>query len=289
MNYGANTISVLYLPTLDAGNVELDEVVTDDVGSSRIWVRGTTAAGSADLDGGSADAGAADSGPMGFVTRYFGATAFDGATFFPMRVTAIAVDSFGVWGAASDATSVRLFTITDSNVKTDVRTFAVAGTDRVSAGFDDLVAAPTAGDGSTGGVIGSMVHRPDVSVDFGLPPAGSGGTLVVRFDAAGTPLWSKTLGDPVPLVGAIIRRRLRLFCSVLDVTGYCTSGQIAVLGMDHGVSALFLLDMDGTLLSTWHASAGDVVLDFSGLVVAGTNGPNAFIERIMKFPLTGPR
>ena len=53
-----------------------------------------------------------------------------------------------------------------------------------------------------------------------------------------------------------------MFCHILDVTGGCEGLNIAVLGTDQGLSALFLLDANGALLETWHANVGDVILDF---------------------------
>jgi len=203
-----------------------------------------------------------------------------------MHVTALAPAPFGTWGGGFDAAGLHLITITNANVLTDLRTFAVTSSDAKSASFDYLVETPTSGDASNAGIIGSFVNWPSVAVEFGLPPAGPGGTRVVRFDSVGIPLWSTTLGDPPSMLDSSIRRRVRVFCLIEDVTG-CDSWEIGVLGTDQGVSALFLLDPSGALLKTWHANAGDVILDFDlfgGATVVGTSGSTALIERLTQFP-----
>ena len=283
-NFGPNTISVLYLPPLGSGNVELDGIASEN---DWVWVRGASASATVDLGSGPTDAGEVDGGPLtNFVARYFGATTFSGVTFLPARVTAIAPAPFGIWGGASDTTGLHLFTITEANVFSELRAFAATSSDGRSASFDYLVGAPPTGDASSGDVIGSFLNWPTVAIDFGLQPAGTGGSRIVRFDGAGTPLWTTTLGDPPTALDSNIKRRVRVYCRGLGATG-CVGEEIAALGTDQGVSALFLLDANGALIKTWHADAGDVILDFDlvgGTTVVGTSGSTALIERITNFP-----
>ena len=282
INFGANTIAVLYVPPLASGNVELDGIVE---GGHGLWTWGVAASSTVDLGSGPIDAGPTDGGsPMDFVALLSGGTY---VTFLSAHVTALAPAPSGVWGASSDAAGLHLFTLTDANAFSDVRTFPVTGGSGKAVSFDYLVAAPDAGDASNGGAIGTLVNWPTVTIDFGLPPAGAGGTRVVRFDGSGTPLWSTALGDPPSTLDSSIRRRVRVFCHILDVTGGCEGLNIAVLGTDQGLSALFLLDANGALLETWHANVGDVILDFDlvgGTTLVGTSGSIALIERITNFP-----